>query len=179
MAFTTTATRKSGGVANAYNIDWSVGLIGSNIREDVMLVQALFRIFYYELMGFNDDMDPPPDEPAVIAVDGIIGPATRRHIKHFQGQMVAQGYRVVQDGSCDPFRAQGQLSTVTHSTYTLELLDIQCFNLCTKQGINNYDNLPNRDDMPAPLRAALKTRKKTARQYTYVAPQTVPTTGGA
>ncbi|MDI3382288.1 peptidoglycan-binding protein [Xenophilus aerolatus] len=177
MAFTTTATGNTGPI-DVYNIDWSVGLIGSNIREDVMLVQALFRILYYELMGFNDNTQPPPDEPGVIEVDGLIGPVTRRHIKHFQAQMAARGTKVTQDGSFDPFRAENQLSTRTHSRYSLELLNNGCLFFCEKQGLDNFSNLPNRADMPAPLRAALKTRKKTARQYVYV-PQTVPTTGGA
>lgn len=55
MAFTTTARSQSEGVVNFYNIDWPVGRIGNNIHDDVMLVQALFKIFYYEMLGFNDN----------------------------------------------------------------------------------------------------------------------------
>jgi hypothetical protein len=166
MAFTTTAVGDSG-VSDTYNIDWSVGLIGSNRQEDVMLLQALFRIFYYEMMGFNGDMDPPPGETGVIVVDGYIGPVTLRHITHFQSQAVARGANVRRDGSVDPFRRQAELSHISRSRYTLELLNNACHNTCKDNNADNYSNLPNREDMPIELRNALRTRKDVAKQYQY------------
>jgi len=168
MAFTMTFKGKSSGTLyQTYNVDWSVGRIGSNIKEDVMLVQALFRIFYYELMGFTDaDFEPPPGEP-VIVVDGWIGPATNRHIVHFQRQMVATGRKVMQDGIFDPFRAPDQATTITKSRYALELLNNACDHYCKKNGVDYYTNLPNRTDMPLSLRAALQTVKTTANKYKY------------
>jgi len=168
MAFTMTFKGKTSGTLHKiYNVDWSVGKIGSNIQEDVMLVQALFRIFYYELMGFTDaEFEPPPGEP-VIVVDGWIGPATHRHIVHFQRQMVASGRKVLQDGIFDPFRALEQVSTISKTRYALELLNNGCANYCTKNGVDYYTNLPNRTDMPLALRSALKTVKTTANKYKY------------
>ncbi|MBB3639975.1 MULTISPECIES: peptidoglycan-binding domain-containing protein [Variovorax] len=179
MAFSTPLIGKSGDLLTAYNIDWSVGRIGSNTREDVMLVQALFKIFYYELLGFNHDLDPPPGQTEVIVVDGYYGPITQKHITHFQAQAIALGQKVLPDGIFDPFRAPGASSTLSKSRYALDLLNNGCANCCKEQGIDNYTNLPNRADMPLLLRSALKKVKKTASKYTYVAPQTVPTTGGA
>ncbi|QGW80602.1 peptidoglycan-binding protein [Variovorax paradoxus] len=167
MAFSTPVIGSSGRLLTAYNIDWSVGHIGSNTREDVMLVQALFKIFYYELMGFNHDFDPPPDQTEVIVVDGYKGPITQKHITHFQGQMIARGQKVLADGIFDPFRAPGASSTVSKSRYALDLLNNGCGNFCEEQGIDNYSNLPNRQDMPQLLRSALKRVKKTASKYSY------------
>lgn len=178
MAFSTTLIGSSGNLRTAYNIDWSVGLIGANTREDVMLVQALFRIFYYELLGFNDGFDPPPGETEVIAVDGQKGPVTQKHIVHFQEQAIARGQNLRPDGIFDPYRAPGAISTISKTRYALDLLNNGCANLCDAQGIDNYDNLPNRQDVPLLLRSALKRVKKTADKYTYAAPVAVPSTGG-
>ena len=179
MAFSTPPIGKSRDLLTAYHIDRAVGRIGSNTREDVMLVQALFKIFYYELLGFNHDLDPPPGQTEVIVVDGYYGPITQKHITHFQAQAIALGQKVLPDGIFDPFRAPGASSTLSKSRYALDLLNNGCANCCKEQGIDNYTNLPNRADMPLLLRSALKKVKKTASKYTYVAPQTVPTTGGA
>lgn len=165
MAFTTTARSQSEGLVSVYNIDWPVGRIGNNIRDDVMLVQALLRIFYYEMLGFNDGFQPPPGETEVIEVDGYIGPVTRRHIVHFQTQCRERGWVVALDGIFDPYRQQGQQSTVSKTYYTLEALDTLASNCCKLEGANHYTNLPNRDDMPLLLRSALRTHKPTAAKY--------------
>lgn len=165
MAFSTPLIGRSGALLTAYNIDWSAGRIGSNTREDVMLVQALFKILYYELMGFNHDLDAPPGQTEVIAVDGYYGPVTQKHITHFQTQMIARGHKVLPDGILDPFREPGASSTISKSRYALDLLNNGCANMCKEQGIDNYTNLPNREDMPVPLRNALKRVKKTASKY--------------
>ncbi|QFZ82010.1 MULTISPECIES: peptidoglycan-binding domain-containing protein [Variovorax] len=178
MAFSTPFIGKTGNSLIAYNIDWSVGQIGANTREDVMLVQALLKIFYYELLGFNHDHDPPPGETAVIEVDGLKGPITQRHITHFQEQLIARGSHLVPDGIFDPFRKPGAVTTQTKSRYALDLLNNGCANACAEQNVDYYTNLPNRTDMPPLLRSALKRVKKSANKYTYVA-VTVPATGGA
>ena len=179
MAFTTTLIGSNSGTEHkAYNIDWSVGLIGSNARDDVMLTQALLRILYYELLGFNDGLDPPPDATDPISVDGIKGPITQKHIVHLQKQLVERGQKVVQDGTFDPFRKSQALSTITKSQYAFELLNSACIRFCLQHGMSNYDTLQSRQDIPVTLRNALTTVKKTARQYTYVQ-VTVPATGGA
>lgn len=178
MAFTTPFISLGGKSLIAYNIDWSVGRIGSNTREDVMLVQALFKIFYYELVGY----DPPPGSTTIV-VDGRYGPITQTHITHFQQQAIEDGKKVQADGIFDPFRkpGSGALSPNSKSVYALDLLNNCCAVFCERQGMdveNNYINLPNRQDMPLSLRNALKRVKKTANKYTHV-PVTVPATGGA
>ena len=165
MAFSTTLIGTSGKLHTTYNSDWSVGRIGSNTREDVMLVQALFKIFYYELLGFNHDFDPPPGATEVIVVDGYYGPVTQKHITHFQEQAIARGRKVLPDGIFDPFREPGASSTISKTRYALDLLNNGCANCCKEQGIDNYTNLPNREDMPTLLRSALKRVKKTASKY--------------
>jgi hypothetical protein len=146
-----------------YNLDWSVGRIGSNVREDVMLAQALLRIVFYELEGKGGLL--PPLGADGIAVDGWIGPSTLRHIAHFQDQAAAKGQNVLRDGSFDPFRKQTQLSTISKTRYAIELLNNFCANSCDTNHMRNFDDLPVRDDVPLPLRNALKTSKKTAAQY--------------
>lgn len=165
MAFSTTLIGSSGVERRAYNIDWSVGHAASNRPEDVMLVQALFRILYYELMGFNSDFEPPPGEAGVIVVDGIKGPATQRHIVHFQNQVRTRGFKVTLDGVFDPYRAPGALSTISRTRYALDLLNNGTANLCRDNGVDYYDRLPYREDMPLRLRSALQTFKKTADKY--------------
>ena len=165
MAFTTTARSQSEGVVNFYNIDWPVGRIGNNIHDDVMLVQALFKIFYYEMLGFNDNFEPPPGESEVIKVDGYTGPATLRHIVHFQTQCKKRGASVLLDGIFDPYRQEGQRSTISKTYYALDFLNVQIWNCCKLEGVDYYTALPNREDIPLLLRNALKTCKSTAAAY--------------
>lgn len=179
MAFSTSLIGDSGIARVAYNIDWSVGQIGSNLKVDVMLAQALLRILNYELLGFNADYDPPPGETGVIAVDGLMGPVTQRHITNFQRQAVSRGYKVMIDGIFDPFRKPGASSTISKSRYAMDLLNNACGNLCLKQGIDNYDRLATREDVPIELSNALKRVKTTANQYGPGQRVTAPTSGGA
>lgn len=165
MAFTTSAPSQSEGMIDIYNIDWSVGQVGNNVRDDVMLVQALFRIFYYEMLGFNDNFDPPPGETKVIEVDGYAGPATRRHIIHFQTQGVKRGWNLKLDGIFDPFRQHGQRSLISRTFYAMDFLNANARNSCKLQGADNYTKLPHREDIPLLLRSALKTHKSTATKY--------------
>ncbi|MEO7242129.1 MAG: peptidoglycan-binding protein [Variovorax sp.] len=149
---------------NIYNTDWAVGQGGSNGREDTMLVQALFHILYYE------DVDTgctPPAGSTGIAVDGWYGPATQRHINHWQSQMRSDGENVLCDGVMDPFRGQKEASTISKTRYALELLNNACHNACKDEGKTNFLNLPNRQDIPVELRNALKTVKTTAAKYQY------------
>lgn len=165
MAFTTSALSQSEGTVDIYNIDWPVGQIGNNVRDDVMLVQALFRIFFYEMLGFNDNFDPPPGETKVIEVDGYAGPVTRRHIIHFQTQGRKRGMDLRLDGVFDPYRQHGQRSMISKTFYAIDFLNVATRNACKQQGVDNYTNLPNRDDMPFLLRNALKTRKSMPAKY--------------
>ncbi|AMM25116.1 hypothetical protein [Variovorax sp. PAMC 28711] len=77
-----------------YNVDKPVGRSwqSRNLRDDTMLVQALLRIFYYELGGKTDlgvNFDPPPGSSSAgnLKVDGYHGPATQSHIERFLDQL--------------------------------------------------------------------------------------------
>ncbi|VTU31915.1 MULTISPECIES: peptidoglycan-binding protein [unclassified Variovorax] len=146
-----------------YNLDWSVGRIGGNLREDVMLAQALLRMVFYELAGKGGLL--PPLGADGIEVDGWIGPSTLRHIAQFQDQAISLGQKVLRDGNFDPFRKVGQSSTISHTRYSIELLNNFCANNCDTNRMRNFDDLPVRLDVPLQLRNALKTVKKTAAQY--------------
>jgi len=174
MAFSTTLPTQHDLPYTAYNIDWPVGLLGSNVSEDVMLVQALLRILFYE----QQQIEPPAESTGVIAVDGLCGPITRAHIKHMQVAAVQKGHKVVVDGTFDPFRAGGQLSTKSRSHYAMELLNNGCYNGDKAEGSRYHKDLPSRADIPSALRNALKTVRQTPKKYARPGGVTVPETGG-
>lgn len=153
----------------AYNIDWSVGRGGSNGREDVMLVQALFRIWFWETMQVGDDIMPvPPGETEVIKVDGWWGPSTQRYIDHFKQEAIKRGADITSDVVMDPFReTTWAKSRISKTDYALGVLVGKCARNCEANGETFYVNLPNRQDVPLQLRNALKMVKSTANQYRY------------
>ncbi|MDN3920030.1 peptidoglycan-binding protein [Roseateles violae] len=162
MAFVTTFRSPKGNVSRAYNIDFSVGAAADNQPVDVMLVQALMRILYYEI---GDPFSPPPGDSG-IEVDGLFGPVTMRHIADLQRKIKAGGFAVRLDGVLDPFRAQGQLSTLAKVRYVLEILNDTCFDHCRRRNMPAYKELPSRTDIPTELRGALnQPERSTARKY--------------
>jgi hypothetical protein len=165
MAFVTTfiSTRSPGETSNAYNIDFSMGPgARGNLPEDIMLVQALFRIVHFEV---SNPVAPPPGETG-IGVDGQLGPRTIRFILNFQRIAKAANLNVVLDGIFDPFRAQGELSSVSRTQYAMEVLNHTAFGLCRKDGTENYIALPARDDIPPVLAGALAgPQRNVARKY--------------
>ncbi len=178
MAFTTPVFMAENGLpCSFYNIDYPVGATGYNRHEDVMLVQALFRILYYELGG-TSTVRPPPGESG-IAVDGYFGAATNRHIVQFKQQMTAMGGDFGAEGELrlDPFRTPGQRSTVSNHFYLLDILNDFCHDGCTRKGLNNFSHLGDREDVPAALRSALKTVKSEAARYIGSPPAPTPAIG--
>ena len=164
MAFVTTfVSTKDGLSSNAYNIDFSVGPgARGNLPEDIMLVQAILRIVHFEV---SKPVKPPPGDSS-IEVDGQLGPQTIRFILNAQRRAKASNIKVLLDGVFDPFRAQGQLSTIAKVRYVFEVLNDTAFVLCKQDGIDNYNNLPSRQDIPAALRAALSgPQRAVARKY--------------
>jgi hypothetical protein len=164
MAFVTTfVSTKDGQSSDAYNIDFSVGPgVRGNLPEDIMLVQALLRIMHFEV---SNPVEPPPGDSS-IAVDGKLGPQTIRFILNAQRKAKAAGIKVLLDGTFDPFRTQGQFSTVAKVRYVFEVVNDTAFGLCKNDGRDNYTALPGRDDIPPELVAALKgPSRKLARKY--------------
>lgn len=118
-----------------YNVDAPVGLSwqSQNRRDDTMLVQALLRIFYYELGGKTDlgvNFDPPPGFTSVsdLTVDGLRGPVTQRHIDRFLDQMgkadASSGRR--NDHALDPMDRMVIRGKVAFNVALMDLNDF-CF----------------------------------------------------
>ena len=167
MAFTTTFTGTTSGVrTDVFNVDFSVGFGGrGNRQDDVMLVQALFRILHFELSEDGGEGFPPPSGVERIAVDGLMGPITSKCINNLQRELKNQGVPILLDGILDPFRKQEQLSTRARVRYALEGLNATVFANCKDAGLRNYIDLPRRDDLPKALTGALQQRRTVARQY--------------
>lgn len=162
MAFVTTVIGSQTGPHNAYNIDFSVGAAKRNLPADVQLVQVLFRLVHFELSA---PIAPPAGDTS-IGVDGLMGRQTLRFILNWQRKAKSDGAPVLLDGSFDPFRSQGELSHIAHVRYALELLNITCNNLCLDEGIDNFKNLPSRNDIPPALKGELNLpNRSVARQY--------------
>jgi hypothetical protein len=167
MAFMMSIKTSSGATDYSYNVDYAVGQRACNFQQDVMLVQALLRIAYFEVRdGPKRTFDPPAGLDS-IGVDGICGPNTNRFIQHYQDQSRANGQDVLCDGRFDPSREYTQLSYVSKTAYVIELLNNHCYHSCHEMGADYYTRLPYREDVPPALRYALRTCKKMARQYCY------------
>lgn len=117
----------------SYNIDHHVSTFGGGAKVDVMLLQALFRIFYYEYQGYGG-IDPPGGSSGVIKVDGICGAQLRMHIHHYQNYLMIRGATKTTDGVICPYKKQGMLTTHTHVKYQLEILNAQCYRLAREYG---------------------------------------------
>lgn len=164
MAFVTTfVSTRTGQNVDAYNIDYSVGPgARGNLPEDIMLVQAIFRIIHFEVR------DPLPSPPGAtgIDVDGRLGPQTIRFILNAQRIAKSLDFPVLLDGVFDPFRSQGEYSKIAKVRYVFELFCGAAEKSCREQGISNYRDLPKRDDIPSELIAALNgPRRDVARKY--------------
>ena len=163
MAFVTTHIGEVQGPHDAYNIDFSVGIAQVNLPADVQLVQALFRIAHYEL---QNPFPKPPGHDG-IEVTGQLDQATLDHIFNWQQFTKSNSSaKVLIDGIFDPFRAQGQSSTIAKVRYTLELLNNGCNNRCFQENADFYKELPRREDIPSELHTLLNSgRRTTAIKY--------------
>lgn len=163
MAFVTTFTDKETNTTEkAYNIDFSVGAGKANLRADIMLVQALFRILHFEV----SNPPSPPKGETDIEVDGRLTSATLRFILNAQLLAKAKGGKVLVDGTFDPFREHNQRSLIAHVFYVLEIVNNSCRTRCLKDGSNAYAGLPLRTDIPAELVGELNLpTRKVAGQY--------------
>ncbi|MDZ4357410.1 MAG: hypothetical protein U1B84_13465, partial [Variovorax sp.] len=70
---------------SAFNLDWAVGATGTNGQADVMLIQSLFNILYFDHEGNPGEGRSqryfPPGDTAALVVDGRYGPLTQRYIE--------------------------------------------------------------------------------------------------
>ena len=167
MPFTTMFTLTSdrlgpvGAEKKLYNFFFPVSTFGGGERVDVMLLQALFRMFYYEFIGFGS-IDPPGGSNGVIVVDGIVGPQTRMHIHHFQQHMLTRGVTRTTDGVIDPVKKQGVRTPRTHVRYQLEVLNAECLRLAFDNNVEGvHQNMIDlefhpEEVYPPELRSALR-----------------------
>lgn len=169
MAFATFFTltgdsfgRRKGGQTKLYNFDGQVrSFAGGGNKTDVMLLQALFRIFYYEFLGFGS-APIPAGSTGVITVDGIVGKQTRIHIQDFQTLMERKGATLTTDGVIDPFAKQGIRTPHTRTQFQLLRLNFECQDIAF--GNNAFDVHENMIDhvthageiYPNELRTALR-----------------------
>jgi hypothetical protein len=134
MAFTTFFKLQSdrlgtaGSLKKIYGFHFRVTTFGGGERLDVMVLQALFRIFYYEFMNFGS-IAPPAGSTGIIKVDGIVGKQTRIHIQHYQQHLKFRGATATTDGVIDPFKKQGTLTAHTQKRFQLEALNGDCLKL--------------------------------------------------
>ena len=171
MAYSTTFKVKNdsllppGTALKVYNFDRRVTTFGGGDRADVMLLQALFRMFYYEFTGFEEAPEIPGGSNGVIKVDGIVGPQTRLHIQDYQQRLLRDGLTKTVDGVMDPMKKQGVKTTNTQVKYQLEILNVDCLVVCkandsvaTHQRMIDLD-MHALDVYPNALRSALRVQK--------------------
>ncbi|MGJ7525826.1 peptidoglycan-binding domain-containing protein [Variovorax sp. GB1P17] len=160
---------------HAYNIDWAVGVTGTNAKADVMLVQSLFNILYFDHDGNPGESRSqryfPPADAGPLAVDGYYGPLTQRFIDQFEDTLrAADGWTMRPDRRMDPFMG-GSPSPIQHEAYALTLLVRFCHFGDIDTGRYSYRDLPINPSTSPTLRDALHRRKKVPDQYAYHAPK--------
>ncbi len=136
----------------AFNVDQGVGpgLGGSYRRDDIMLVQYLFKKVWEENFFVADDppLDRPP-APGSIKVDGLYGPTTQRWILEYQRMMEIRGANIHVDGRVD--RKIGRETTITHSFFTIAFLNRQFKTAAPSTFVNFIDD----PEMPPELKGVL------------------------
>ena len=139
MAYTTLFTvldKKLGPISarrKVYNFSFPVSTFSGGMKSDVMLLQALFRMLYYEFTGLGG-IPAPAASTGIIKVDGIVGQQTRIHIQHFQQHALRQGWTRTTDGVIDPFKKQGTVTSVTKMPYQLLALNAECLRIAFSNG---------------------------------------------
>jgi hypothetical protein len=148
------------------NIDHSVGATsGSNRPDDVMLVQAYLRLFFYEIKKYVE-FNVPPTGHSTIAIDGKCGKATQDHIRQLKVAMRKYGMPTLADGKIDPvpwFYSTGGYAATKHrgDFYVLDILLSRCSGACLAEGRMDLYRMKSRTDVPLALRNALETVKVT------------------
>jgi hypothetical protein len=100
-----------------YNVSQSVGPMGTNKSEDVLLVQ----FFLSEIGKVPPHPLPPP--PVPLAVNGQVSPVLGTWILWFQNCVKAAGKPVIVDGRVDPWLTpgadwKGSSATIVHLNAT-------------------------------------------------------------
>ena len=164
-----------------YNVDYSVGSVGSNWKPDVMLIQALLNLLYFDNDGEFFTVDygvhsfGRPSDIDRLEPDGIKGPLTQGLINLYQNRL-AEILGTPADGRFDPTLMVGG-----HRKRGVGLMALNNSLLTSDEvnGTKHYAALLTDTKKYKPLLCnSLKHTQKTARQY-QAEPVTVPATGGA
>jgi peptidoglycan hydrolase-like protein with peptidoglycan-binding domain len=163
MAYTFTFIgKKTGGIFKGYNLDYAVGPSSRNITDDVMLVQRLFNVLYFESLDEALRAEFPAPGPALV-VDGKYGTNTKKFIEDFKKRLRAAGTNIYPDHVMDPFRnnePEGE-STISKTKYAFGML------LAASRQANPdvYDTLAQDTNNPMVLRVAISMTSPGAEQY--------------
>lgn len=149
-----------------YNIDYSVGQGRHNRRDDVMLVQKLLRLIYYETDYAAARGFPPLADVPDIAVDGSCGPVTRRYIVYFKKCLMSLGHTVYPDAVVLPFGPNPDAgSAVTKTAFTMRHLLETARRADDAAPLHQLELLPSSPDVPELLRVNLQQVKSRAPGY--------------
>jgi hypothetical protein len=175
MAYHYMFVREDSTQRRSFNIDWPVGRAATNAQDDVMLVQTLLHIVYFEQLPH---IDAPMIRPAApeIEVTGICDSTTRAYIMQFKQYLVKTGIPIYLDEVLDPFRDNDffKKSTITRTVYAFARLVLRAARLNPPR----FDTITENPATPLVLRKALRQTRKNALKYMQPAPVVVPGAGG-
>lgn len=174
MAFSFKAKNANG--ATVYNVDYTVGRPGTNWKPDVLLVQALLNLLFFENGGtFFLNSTPgtaygidPPDNAAPLKLDGIKGPLTQQLIDTYQQGLQRIGPYPA-DGRLDPMAWSGDPQSPPTRGRGIALLGTSARLSDLYNGTHYYEALLTDTQTYGELCGYLKQTKSTARQYTQAA----------
>jgi len=136
-----------------YNLHEGVGpdLNGNYRRDDIMLVQYLLKkVWAQGRFSFAPTLPPPP-APGDINPDGIYGNTTKRWIKEYQNMEKQRGNTVLADGRIDRILNQSAETSISHTIYTLFVL-----NKRFKEALPEvFENVNDDPDCPPDLKIIL------------------------
>lgn len=136
---------------SAYNISYPVGLNMSNMRDDVMLVQALMRLANF--CRFSGALGPV-EASRNIKVDGYFGPQTKRMITAFEAHVRDTRRLLISDGVFEPSPRDGY----TRSGIFYKIIYLNRDAKAASPFGNLYNELPTNPETPAILRGSLTRR---------------------
>lgn len=118
MGFLDTSERKA--LPVFYNVVHAVGKQCPNVRDDVMLIQYLFKAFY-DKAEVKKGWKKPPGE---MKVTGLCGPTTMSWIIHFQRDVYKEAPgQISLDNRIDRVRNKSLVGSLTGTIYTLAWLN--------------------------------------------------------
>jgi hypothetical protein len=129
-----------------YTTDQAVGPGCPNEKRDVMLVQFFLRAASKPGGGLPAIL--PPGQQA-LKVDGVFGPKTAAHIKHYQ---TAGGGAAVVDGKVSPIQGGSTIGPVHEKTLTIVHLNV---GYAKRFGANSHSRIDQDPDFPIALRPGL------------------------